>query len=80
MINNQFVLSADYIKTGELNADLITAGALVIKDSDNETILSANTAGSVTIGGWKVGKGYLYADSYGYVGLYSNSPYITIAG
>ena len=81
MINNQFVLSADYIQTGKLNADLITAGAFIIKDSNNATILSANTAGSVTIGGWKVGKGYLYADTYGFVGLYSDCPIrIAVAG
>lgn len=80
MIDGQFVLSADYVKTGELNADLITAGALTIKNG-TDIILSANTAGSVTIGGWKVGKGYLYTDAYnGYVGLYSDSPSITIAG
>ena len=78
--NSSTKINGSYITTGTIDADLIKAGSLTIKSGGNP-IFQANTSGSVTMGGWKVGNGYLYANDHGFVGLYSNCPNkITIAG
>lgn len=50
----------------------------------NGTLKASNITGAlstnVTIAGWKIGNGNLYSNDYGFIGLYTNSPSITVAG
>jgi hypothetical protein len=64
LLNNKIYINADLIQTGTLNADLIRTGTLSIVKNSN-IIFKAEAAGdngSVTIGGFEVGKDYIKAN------------------
>lgn len=59
------MINADFIRTGSLDADLITAGALIIRDSSNNILFKADADNkTVQIGGFTVDNDELTA-SYG---------------
>lgn len=73
---NSTVIDGDHIRTGtldasnvnvvNLNADNITAGALVVKDSSSRTLFSASLASkAVSIGGWTVNQNSIYNGTWG---------------
>ena len=58
------MINADFIKTGTLDADLITAGALIVRDSSNNILFKADADNkAVQIGGFTVDDDELTATS-----------------
>lgn len=75
------IIATNLTLTGTATIDAAKVTGTLSAANINTTGINAGALGTnITIGGWKIGNGYIYSSTYGFIGLYSDSPPMKVNG